>query len=167
MCLKCRQGQCLGVIRRFGLAVRRQVGSFQLARGYMYALCIPGAVKHGRLCEEVFFYSLYIFFSFLYSFIVGPTNRPKRKTLLHDQGTFIFFLLRTGLFRTLQVLLVECCFTSTETVGLLGTGAQAVHLDFHTAPELRKFCSDVFKRQSRSVPWRDPAVWPSGKALGW
>ena len=32
--------------------------------------------------------------------------------------------------------LVECCFTSTETVGLLGTGAQDVHLDFHTAPEL-------------------------------
>ena len=32
--------------------------------------------------------------------------------------------------------LVECRFTSTETVGLLGTGAQDVHLDFHTAPEL-------------------------------
>ena len=28
--------------------------------------------------------------------------------------------------------LVECCFTSTETIGLLGTGAQ----DGHTAPEL-------------------------------
>ena len=35
------------------------------------------------------------------------------------------------------VLLVECCFTSTQTVGLLGTGARdAGHLDFHTAPEL-------------------------------
>ena len=32
---------------------------------------------------------------------------------------------------------LKCCFTSTETVGLLGTGAQDVHLDFHTAPE---FC---------------------------
>ena len=31
---------------------------------------------------------------------------------------------------------MKCCFTSTETVGLLGTGAQDVHLDFHTAPEL-------------------------------
>ena len=31
--------------------------------------------------------------------------------------------------------LVECCFTSTETVGLLGTGAQDGHLGFHTAPE--------------------------------
>ena len=35
-----------------------------------------------------------------------------------------------------QRCLVECCFTSTETVGLLGTGAQDGHLDFHTAPEL-------------------------------
>ena len=30
---------------------------------------------------------------------------------------------------------LKCCFTSTETVGLLGTGAQDSHLDFHTAPE--------------------------------
>ena len=34
------------------------------------------------------------------------------------------------------LLLLECCFTSTETVGLLGTGAQGGHLDFHTAPEV-------------------------------
>ena len=32
--------------------------------------------------------------------------------------------------------LVGCCFTSTETVGLLGTGARDGHLDFHTAAEL-------------------------------
>ena len=32
--------------------------------------------------------------------------------------------------------MVECCFTSTETVGLLGTGAKDGRLDFHTAPEL-------------------------------
>ena len=31
---------------------------------------------------------------------------------------------------------VECCFTSTKTVGLLGMGAQDGHLDFHTASEL-------------------------------
>ena len=31
--------------------------------------------------------------------------------------------------------LLKCCFTSAETVGLLGTGAQDGHLDFHTAPE--------------------------------
>ena len=28
------------------------------------------------------------------------------------------------------------CFMSTEMVVLLGSGAQDVHLDFHTAPEL-------------------------------
>ena len=32
--------------------------------------------------------------------------------------------------------LLECCFTSTETTCLLGTGAQDGHLDFHTAAEL-------------------------------
>ena len=35
------------------------------------------------------------------------------------------------------VVVVKCCFTSTETVGLLGTGAQDGHHDFHTTPELR------------------------------
>ena len=34
------------------------------------------------------------------------------------------------------MMMLKCCFTSTGTVGLLGTGAQDVHLDFHTAPEL-------------------------------
>ena len=37
---------------------------------------------------------------------------------------------------------LKCCFTSTETVGLLGTGAQDVHLDFHTAPELLSSADD-------------------------
>ena len=32
--------------------------------------------------------------------------------------------------------LLKCCFTSTETVGLLGMRAKDGHLDFHTAPEL-------------------------------
>ena len=31
---------------------------------------------------------------------------------------------------------LKCCITSTETVGLLGTGAQDGPLDFHTAPDL-------------------------------
>ena len=36
------------------------------------------------------------------------------------------------------LLVAEFCrFTSTETVGLLGTGAQDGHLDFRTAPESR------------------------------
>ena len=36
---------------------------------------------------------------------------------------------------TRVLLKLKCCFTSTETVGLLGMGAQDGHLDFHTAPE--------------------------------
>ena len=39
--------------------------------------------------------------------------------------------------------LVECCFTSTETVGLLGTGTQDGRLCFHTAPELWDRGGDV------------------------
>ena len=38
--------------------------------------------------------------------------------------------------QTTTAELAECCFTSTETIGLLGTGAQDGHLDFHAAPEL-------------------------------
>ena len=34
---------------------------------------------------------------------------------------------------------------STETIGLLGTGAQDIHLEFHTAPEL---CQDKAKGQT-------------------
>ena len=52
----------------------------------------------------------------------------------------------------LFLLLLKCCFTSTGTVGLLGTGAQDVHHDFHTVPELWNFISlgrSLFK-------------WPSG-----
>ena len=37
---------------------------------------------------------------------------------------------------TYIIRLAEYCFTSTETVGLIGTGAQDGHLDFHTPPEL-------------------------------
>ena len=54
---------------------------------------------------------------------------------------FCFLLLFVCLF-CFGFVLVGCCFTSTETVGLLGTGTQNGHLDFHTAPELR------------------PALWP-------
>ena len=42
-----------------------------------------------------------------------------------------------GILDSSDMLLLKCCFTSTETVGLLGTGAQDGCLDFHTAPELR------------------------------
>ena len=43
---------------------------------------------------------------------------------------------RLGEVVAVTSLLLKCCFTSTETVGLLGTGAQDDHLDFHAPPEL-------------------------------
>ena len=61
-----------------------------------------------------------------------------------DKYIFIFGCLEDGEGRGVfayssgnSVLsLLKCCFTSTETIGLLGTGAQDGHLDFHTAHEL-------------------------------
>ena len=44
-------------------------------------------------------------------------------------------MLETNM-KFINLLLLKCCFTSTETVGLLRTGAQDGHFDFHTAPEL-------------------------------
>ena len=38
---------------------------------------------------------------------------------------------------------LKCCFTPTETVDVLETGAQDVHLDFHTAPELWYECEKI------------------------
>ena len=61
-------------------------------------------------------------------------KREKSETI---SPTTVEYLIYTADF------LVECCFTSTETVGLLGTGAQDVHLDFHTFPELCGFLSQM------------------------
>ena len=49
---------------------------------------------------------------------------------------------------------LKCCFTSTETVGLLGSGAQDVHLDFHTPPELWCCCFfevSIYSRESNQI----------------
>ena len=59
----------------------------------------------------------------------GPTQTQQRVSVPNGQGP-------VPASPVIGAKLVECCFTSTETVGLLGTGAQDVHLDFHTAPEL-------------------------------
>ena len=69
------------------------------------------------------------------------------------------------------MLLLKGCFTSTETVGLLGTGAQDGHLDFHTAPEglyamlypgVRSLYSSKFQtRCSVQVVFRSWAVAPA------
>ena len=62
------------------------------------------------------------------------------KQFIRDGGGGERELTSTSLFTQLQSSLsgslVECCFTSTETIGLLRMGAQGSHLDFHPAPEL-------------------------------
>ena len=49
--------------------------------------------------------------------------------------------------------MLKCCFTSTETVGSSGPGAQDAHLDFHTALELCKALC-VKPEDNYSVEWR-------------
>ena len=68
-----------------------------------------------------------------------PRTATSTFTQLLSSVMMMMFVELNVLGRRLTYKLVECCFTATETVGLLGTGAQDGHLDFHTAPEL---CGD-------------------------
>ena len=61
-------------------------------------------------------------------------------------------------------MLLECCFTSTETAGLLGTGAQDGHLDFHTAPEL---CTEVREEGDYIPIYRYTVTTTMTPALRW
>ena len=54
----------------------------------------------------------------------------------HDYLLTWLFSLSSRVTPVILNELIECCFTSTETVGLLGTGAREGHLDFHTDPEI-------------------------------
>ena len=54
----------------------------------------------------------------------------------------------------------ERCFTSTETVGLLGTGAQDGHFDFHTVPELWRCAASLVTAMYHPVGHYDvPPCW--------
>ena len=76
-------------------------------------------------------------------------------------------------FFVFSVELTECCFTSTETVGLLGTGAQDGHLDFHTDSDLCRifswfwsaFCVWIVVAQPACVwlhcVWSSPPCFPA------
>ena len=67
-------------------------------------------------------------------------RRKKHTCNYYVHFQHICLLLATGGQKDyLLVCRLKCCFTSTETIGLFGTGAQDVHLDFHTAPELWLF----------------------------
>ena len=76
-----------------------------------------------------------ILISALNTFLFKPTSLKTTRHTANRGGTRPD---RTGSDRTAaqRLLASWVCFTSTETVGLLGTGAQEGHLDFHTAPEL-------------------------------
>ena len=54
---------------------------------------------------------------------------------MHDAGVFAHTVSPLIAVQAVPSM-VQCCFTATETVGLLEMGAQDGHLDFHTAPEL-------------------------------
>ena len=58
------------------------------------------------------------------------TNTRKTLVCTSTLGLILFQIWMKNWF-----CVVECCFTSTETISLFGTGAQDGHLDFHTAPE--------------------------------
>ena len=69
--------------------------------------------------------------------LTGVTNCVGSRIFRHQN--------RRSMDRFSLLLVLKCCFTCTETVGLLGTGAQDVHLDFHTVPEL---CIDLARPSS-------------------
>ena len=60
--------------------------------------------------------------------------------------------------------LVECCFTSTETVRLLGTGSQDGHLGIHTALELWGCCP---KPGEYFIVWRNVVMLQLCLLVGW
>ena len=68
----------------------------------------------------------------------------KKNLLIHLWFYWVYVLLKKHCCHSLREVLfcmcmwlkLKCCFMSTETVGLLGTGAQDSHLNFHTVPEL-------------------------------
>ena len=67
-------------------------------------------------------------FCFVFNWTVVLVGRVSPQVLLTE-----WLAQSTGLSK---LQLVKCCFTSTVTVGFLGTGAQDVHLNIHKAPEL-------------------------------
>ena len=97
----------------------------------------------------------------------NPESFCRRQSTVRQDFVFVsrgFSLHRTlrsqGTFQLL--LLLKCSYTSTETVGILGTGTQStqrtqgtqdVHLDFHTAPEL---CTPQMDRRCSICPVRLP-----------
>ena len=64
----------------------------------------------------------------------GRPAPPRVSTVTKGHLLTPFLIVRTVIVDTKLGLVL--LYVPTETVGLLGTGAQDVHLDFHTASEL-------------------------------
>ena len=70
--------------------------------------------------------------------VSGDINVTIPHPIAHNQWEMQTVILQFHLC-AVEFSMVECCFTSTETMDLLGTVAQDGHLDFHTALEPRSF----------------------------
>ena len=80
-------------------------------------------------------HSLWYLFIMSDQFILYSRICATTKNKLH---TFLYYFFHSHL--------VECCFMSTENIGLLGMGAQHGHIAFLTAPEhchSQKMCPSV------------------------
>ena len=75
-------------------------------------------------------------FLLIFLWLFGEFGLKTKSRLVRDRRRSSPEELHNVMTDSMLLLLLKFCFTSTETVGLLGTGAQDVHLDFHTAPEL-------------------------------
>ena len=102
-------------------------------------------VRHkNRHCFCVEYGSPYNFFCWvlLYIHIAFVSNTAHHFQLfwlsvaLRPQKPKAYYCFCVEHSSSFSTFLIECCFTSTETEGLLGTGAQDGHLDFNTPPEL-------------------------------
>ena len=70
--------------------------------------------------------------------VSGDINVTTPHPIAHNQWQMQTVILQLHSC-AVEFSMVECCFTSTETIDLLGTGAQDGHHDFHTAHELWSF----------------------------
>ena len=82
-------------------------------------------------CQCSFCRNLFFFLLLSWRLTSSQTTRLALGTDICHSSCFSSSLFAFFFF----FFVVKCCFTSTETVGLLGTGAQDGYLDFHTAPD--------------------------------
>ena len=117
--------------RAVPLYSRDSTFSLRLTLAYIldHAVCCDTAASSGR--------SLHLIISQLRSKYTS-SNCPNhvRRTKSSIKKRIILRRTVRSMFGEQTFAQLRTSFTSTKPIGLLGTGAQDVHLDFHTAPEL-------------------------------